>query len=230
MIVSTKTLSMPSTPPLPAFYDSLDASLNEAWRLLADGLTDRRAAFHAPVVASIDLHGHPTARTMILRGADRGHRTLTFHSDIRSAKIAELRARPNVCAIAYDAMQKIQLRISGSTTLHLDDEIANSAWASSRAMSRLTYSVDDAPGSVIGIPTTLPAPKLEMVNDADNDADSDAAKEELDLVANLGRKNFCVVIEHIASIEWVYLASQGNRRALFSWVGSEALEAAWLQP
>ena len=230
MIVSTKTMSAQSTPSLPAFYDSLDASLNEAWRLLADGLTDRRTAFHAPIVASIDLQGHPTARTMILRDADRAHRTLIFHADIRSAKITELRARPSVCAIAYDAEQKIQLRISGSITLHSDDEIANSAWAGSRAMSRLTYSVDDAPGTVITVPTTLPAPKLEMVNDAVNDADSDAAKEELDLVANLGRINFCVIVVHIASIEWVYLASQGNRRALFSWVGSEALEAAWLQP
>ena len=226
MSISTKTMSMPSTPSLPAFYDSLDASLNEAWRLLADGLTDRRAAFHTPVVASIDLQGHPTARTMILRSADRERRTLTFHADNRSTKIAELRARPSVCAIAYDAGQKIQLRISGSITLHLDDEIAHRAWAGSRTMSRLTYSVDDAPGTVIAVPTTLPAPKLDMVNDAD----SDAASEEPDLVANLGRKNFCVLVVHIASIEWVYLASQGNRRALFSWVGSEALQAAWLQP
>lgn len=211
----------PNPGSLPEFYDSLDSSLEEVWQLMGLGTTDRRSAFHTPVIASIDLQGHPSARTMILRGADRHNRTLGFHADIRSSKIAQWRIKPGACIIAYDVGKKIQLRINGEVTLHAHDEIANTAWQNSRAMSRLTYCVDDAPGSVIATPTTLPAPKLDIVNDL--------ADEELDQLPEMGRENFCVVTVHVTSIEWVYLASQGNRRALFSWPEGK-LQSVWLQP
>ncbi len=210
-----------AAPPLPGFYDSLDDSLTEAWQLLGRGTADRRSAFHAPVVASVDAQGHPSARTMILRSADRATRTLGFHTDIRSTKIAHWRARPGVCIIAYDAGKKIQLRLNGEVRLHANDEIAAAAWQNSRPMSRLTYCVDDAPGTAITTPMTLPASKLDIVNDL--------ADEGLDRVPEMGRENFCVLAVHVASIEWVYLASQGNRRALFSWPNDE-LKSIWLQP
>ena len=215
MIINT------NSPPLPAFYDSLESALTEAWHLLELGTTDRRSAFHAPVVASVDSNGSPTARTMILRNADRDARALAFHSDIRSAKIAQWRAGPVACVIAYDASKKIQLRLTGLVKVHTDDDEANRAWQDSRAMSRLTYCVDDAPGTEIITPMTLPAPKLDIVNDVGD--------QEPDQVRDLGRENFCVVAVHVTSIEWVYLAAQGNRRALFSWPDG-ILQAAWLQP
>ena len=215
MIINT------NSPPLPAFYDSLENALTEAWHLLELGTTDRRSAFHAPVVASVDLQSNPSARTMILRNVDRDSRTLAFHSDIRSAKIAQWRADPAACVIAYDANNKIQLRLTGVVTVHADDEVANRAWQDSRAMSRLTYCVDDAPGTEIITPMTLPAPKLDIVNDVSD--------QEADQVPDLGRENFCVVTVHVTSIEWVYLAAQGNRRALFSWPDG-ILQSAWLQP
>ena len=197
MTTNTSSGASPSQP-LPRFYDSLDDSLNEAWQLLGRGTADRRSAFHAPVVASVDSQGHPSARTMILRSADRATRTLGFHTDIRSIKIAHWRARPEVCIIAYDGVKKIQLRLNGEARLHANDERATTAWQNSRAMSRLTYCVDDAPGSVIATPTTLPAPKLDIVNDL--------ADEGLDQLPEMGRENFCVVTVHVTSIEWVYLA------------------------
>ena len=215
MIINT------NSPPLPAFYDSLENALTEAWHLLELGTTDRRSAFHAPVVTNIDLQSNPSARTMILRNVDRNSRTLAFHSDIRSAKIAQWRAGPAACVIAYDANNKIQLRLMGVVTVHADDEVANRAWQDSRAMSRLTYCVDDAPGTEIITPMTLPAPKLDIVNDVSD--------QEADQVPDLGRENFCVVTVHVTSIEWVYLAAQGNRRALFSWPDG-ILRSVWLQP
>ena len=210
-----------NSPPLPAFYDSLEGALTEAWHLLELGTTDRRSAFHAPVVTNIDLQSNPSARTMILRNVDRNSRTLAFHSDIRSAKIAQWRAAPATCVIAYDASKKVQLRLTGMVKVHADDEVANSAWQDSRAMSRLTYCVDDAPGTEIITPMTLPAPKLDIVNDVGD--------QEPDQVRDLGRKNFCVVTAYVTSIEWVYLAAQGNRRALFSWPDG-ILQSVWLQP
>ena len=215
-----------NTPPsLPAYYDSLEASLAKSWQLLVAGITDRRCAFNTPVVAGIDLHGKPTARTMILRGVAAESRTLIFYSDIRATKIAEWRDRSDVCVIAYDDREKIQLRISGRVSLHSNDEIANAAWQNSRAMSRLSYNVDNAPGAVIIAPMTLPASQVEIIDDLTDEESGDLPE----LIANLGRKNFCVAVVQVDAIEWVYLASQGNRRALFSWT-NDTLQSVWLQP
>ncbi|MFD0935936.1 pyridoxamine 5'-phosphate oxidase, partial [Methylobacterium trifolii] len=48
-----------SRDPLPAFYDDLDASLAELWRLLADGVGRNGSAFHTPALATVDGAGRP---------------------------------------------------------------------------------------------------------------------------------------------------------------------------
>ena len=38
--------------PLPAFYDDLDATFAELWRLLADGVAHGRSGFHLPALVT----------------------------------------------------------------------------------------------------------------------------------------------------------------------------------
>jgi pyridoxamine 5'-phosphate oxidase len=205
----------------PEYYDSLDAAHNEAWRLLAHGAEDRQSPFHTPTVSTVDAAGRPHARTVILRAANPEARTVRFHTDLRSAKMAHLKYSDRVCMVAYDPALKIQLRVDGCAATHTEGALADAAWKATRPMSRLSYAAESAPGIAIDVPLTLPASQLSMIDDS--------SEEALDHMQRVGRENFCAVVVMIESIEWVHLVAQGNRRAMFSWPRG-VLEAKWLQP
>ena len=47
--------------------------------------------------------------------------------------------------------------------------------------------------------------------------------------SEVGYKNFCVIETYIKSIEWLYLAAKGHRRAYFN-LNKKQLEKKWLIP
>ena len=47
--------------------------------------------------------------------------------------------------------------------------------------------------------------------------------------SEIGYKNFCVIETYIKSIEWLYLAAKGHRRAYFN-LNKKQLENKWLIP
>jgi pyridoxamine 5'-phosphate oxidase len=197
--------------PTPSFYNDLTETLAESWRLIARGVADRRSAFHHPTVATIGLDGRPRLRTVILRACDVSHRRLRFHTDVRSEKVEEIQHDPRVSLHFYDPSSKIQLRLDGAATANTGNAVADAAWAESRDFSRQTYGIAPGPGTVIaaGADFTLPEPS--------HDATAP------------GRVNFCAVTVEIESLEWLYLASAGHRRALFRW-DSGAAKGQWLAP
>ena len=195
--------------PLPAFYDDLDATFAELWRLLAEGAAQGRSGFHLPVLATLGAEG-PRLRTVVLRAADAESGTLRFHCDRRSDKAAEIRVNPACALAAYDAESKIQIRIEGRATLHVDDAVADAAWAGSRAMSRVCYGADPAPGTALpaGGAYTLP--------------DENAA-------ASLGRPHFAAVRVRAARLDFLYLDRRGHRRA--AWTrGQGDWTGGWIAP
>ena len=196
--------------PLPAFYDDLDGTRAELWRLLAEGVAQGRSGFHLPVLATLGPEGGPRLRTVVLREADPIAGALRFHCDRRSDKAAELLASPACALAAYDAAAKIQIRAEGRATLHTDDAVAEAAWAGSRAMSRVCYAADPAPG------TALPTGGAYTL------ADEDAA-------AALGRPHFAAVAVRVERLDFLYLDRRGHRRAAWrrtqtGWSGS------WIAP
>jgi pyridoxamine 5'-phosphate oxidase len=197
--------------PIPSFYNDLDETLAESWRLIARGVADRRSAFHHPTVATIGADGRPRLRTVILRACGVIHRSLRFHTDIRSDKVSEIGCDPRVSLHFYDPSSKIQLRLDGTATVNTDNAVADAAWEASRDFSRQTYGIAPAPGAVIaaGADFTLPEANYEAT-------------------AN-GRVNFCAVTVEIEGLEWLYLASAGHRRALFRW-DSGGASRQWLAP
>ncbi|MGL4242793.1 MAG: pyridoxamine 5'-phosphate oxidase family protein [Beijerinckiaceae bacterium] len=197
--------------PAPSFYDDLDGTLAEAWRLLGRGVADRRSPFHHPAVATIGLDGRPQVRTVILRGCDVAGRTLRFHTDRRSAKVAEIATQSRVAMHFYDPGHKIQLRVSGEAAAHRDDIIADAAWAGSRLFSRQCYGIAPGPGVAIEAGPAFALP------DVTEDATAD------------GRGNFVAVTLAIDELEWLYLAAAGHRRARFTW-DTGAFSATWLVP
>ena len=201
-----KTSAHPPGPP--AFYDDLEGSLAEAWRLIGRGVADRRSPFHTPAVATTRPDGSPALRTVVLRGAVPAGWTLRFHTDVRSAKFAELRADPRVALHFYDPGRKVQIRIDGRAQL-LTGGPASEIWAAMKPHSRACYRAESGPGKALDAPP--PAPH--------GGAESD----------EWGRENFAVVSVAAARLEWLYLAARGHRRARFE-RDERRLSATWLAP
>ncbi len=212
--MTSKTLSSPThrsrngwVPP--NFYNDLDATLAKAWGLLDLGVTDRRSPFHTPTIATIRGDGAPSVRTVVLRAVDPDRRTLRFHTDRRSNKVRELVVDPRVALHFYDPAEKIQLRVDGRATLHVEDAAAAEAWDGTRPFSRLCYGVSPNPGVEI--------------------TDPRMAAQETSGDRDAGRENFAAVSVDIACLEWLYLAAHGHRRARFTWEGQNPT-AAWRVP
>ncbi|MGL4635441.1 MAG: pyridoxamine 5'-phosphate oxidase family protein [Beijerinckiaceae bacterium] len=199
------------THPQHSFYNDLDETLAESWRLVARGVADRKSGFHHMTIASIGLDGRPRPRTVILRGCDVAARALRFHTDIRSEKVQEIAAAPRVGLHFYDPGAKIQLRMDGTATVHTDDAVADAAWLATRTFSRQCYGIAPGPGTTI---------------DAGEDFFLPPTTEEATAPA---RANFAATVIRIHSMEWLYLASSGHRRAHFDW-SSGTLAARWLAP
>ena len=198
-----------SDQPIPSYYNDLVETRSHAWALLARGVADRRSPFHSPTVASLGLDGRPRARVVILRGCDVAAGTLRFNTDRRSEKYAELARDPRISLTGYDAGSKIQLRIEGAASLHADDAVADAAWSASRSFSHICYGTEPAPGTVLheGGDFSLPS-------------------EDADIAS--GRANFSTVVIKVQTLEWLYLAHAGHRRARFD--VPEGGAGVWLTP
>ncbi len=201
---------------LPAFYNDLAQSQEHAWSLLVRSCTDRKVGFHALMVASVEKSEHgdiPRQRTMILRAVDPAARTLTFYTDRRSPKFAQIAQNEHISVCHYDASTQIELRVSGRGTFHVGDPVARAAWGRLREDSRISYISADAPGSVVDSPAVyLTSSSFVATNKDGTDAE----------------QHFSVLVVHVNVLEWLYLHVQGNRRARFSWPDG-SLSAQWLQ-
>lgn len=203
--------------PNPDFYDDLSLSLAEVRRIVEQGVKDRKSAAHHPVVANIDTMGVPQQRVMILRNFDWSARQLRFHTDARSDKIRQYAGHNETSVLVYDEPAKVQIRLSG--TAHVDDgEISDVAWKGSTPFARRCYMAESAPGSIASEPTSgLPFWIAGKQPD------------EEQLVP--ARDNFVVLLVTIFTIEWLYLANAGHRRARWQWdeTGGE-WSGSWLIP
>ncbi|WP_067333367.1 pyridoxamine 5'-phosphate oxidase family protein [Stappia indica] len=191
---------------LPAFRDDLELTLAECWRLLQEGATSRHSAFHVPTVATLDEHGLPDLRTMVLRAAEPERRLLRFHTDRRSAKIAQVARCPSGAIHIYDKPSGIQLRLAADLSIEMDGDEVEAAWAASRSFSRICYRVTEAPGREVEHPDAVAF-------------DHGAADE--------GRGQFCILLARIHRIEWLHLAHAGHRRAVFELNDEDAAVAEW---
>lgn len=203
---------------LPLFYDDLALSLEKAWAMLADGATNRRGAAHVPVVASIDSAGRPSQRVMILRQADLEDRRLRFHTDVRSTKVTEISPSAPTSLLIYDAKEKIQLRISGTASVETNSSAADLAWQQSTTFARRCYMATSAPGEIADAPTSGLPSSIEGKQPTEDE-----------LIEY--RENFAVIYIDVHSVEFLYLANAGHRRARWQWhANRQSWSGNWLMP
>jgi len=181
--------------------DNLELVEEHIWIMLEKGVSSYRAPFHYVTVASID-HDRPDLRTVILRDVDKGRREISFHTDLRSPKVTQLKKNSAISFLFYDAENRIQLRCSGEAVLHFKDARAELAWRKSRLSSQLCYT------NLLPSGSDLPAPELIDLSR------TDVSDEELEKAF----ANFLVVTSKINEIDWLFLHHKGHRRVKFDYL------------
>jgi pyridoxamine 5'-phosphate oxidase len=196
-----------------SYYEDFNEIEKKIWDLLTNSISDRNSEFRTPVFIcgnNSDLDG----RVVVLRKANQQNNFIQYHSDIRSSKIEKIKKNSNCSILFYGKQEKIQLRLKAECTVHFNDEITKESWVNTGHISRKCYLVTNGPGTESETPTSGLNGKFDNF---------DYTKEE----SEAGYKNFCVIRCKIKSIEWLYLAAKGHRRALFD---LENNKKNWLVP
>ena len=196
-------------------WDTLDGVLDQIWRMLEKGAARSNDPFHWPVLGTRSEEGC-NLRTVILRQVKVSDRILVCHTDARAAKVQDIKNYSQTSWLFYHPEKKIQVRISGQTTLHAHDPHADRQWVDTRITSRLNYCASLPPGTPIDQPSSgLPDFLLNKIPTL--------------LETEIGRKHFMVIAVQIFSIDGLILKVTGNRRARFEW-DEDRLHATWLVP
>ena len=197
----------------PAYYEDFNEIKKKVWSMLDDAVTNRSSQFRIPTF----ICGHNNdvdGRIVVLRKADQQNNLVQFHSDIRSDKIELLKNNSNAALLFYDKDEKIQVRLKVNCIINHKNDITKNSWEKTQHISRKCYLVDNGPGTESDIPTSGLKPELDNF---------DYTKEQ----SEEGYKNFTVIQCKIKSIEWLYLAAKGHRRAKFD---LESNKDTWLVP
>jgi pyridoxamine 5'-phosphate oxidase len=193
----------------------LDAVLEHIWAMLARGVKCRHDPFRTAVLGTV-LGPACRQRTVILRHIDRPSRLLTCHGDARSDKVTEINTVPRTAWLFYHPRRRTQVRITGDSTVHTDDEIAHREWASTTSRTRREY-VCEPPGTARHRPA--PARPKAVLACRLTPAETECA-----------RRNFAAIRTRVESIDWLKLGLTGHLRARFTWDADGHVRSTWLAP
>lgn len=138
--------------------------------------------------------------------ADAFGRLARGPTDRRSAKAAAMLRHGRAMPHGYDPGAQVQLRASSRARLHLDDDIADAAWAASRETRRMCCAAEHPPGTLVPTPPGAP-----------HDAQA-------------GRGYFAAVTLRIEALEWLLPDHARHRRARFAWGPDGAPTAGRIAP
>ena len=197
----------------PAYYEDFTEIKKKIWSMLDDAVTNRSSQFRIPTF----ICGHNNdidGRIVVLRKSDRENNLLQFHTDLRSPKVDILNNNNKASLLFYDKEEKIQLRVKVECEINNQNSVTEASWKKTQHISRRCYLTDSPPGTISENPTSGMISKLE---------DFDYTMEQ----SEDGYKNFTVIKCYIKSIEWLYLAAKGHRRAKFDF---KTNKNSWLVP
>lgn len=201
---------MRDTPPLTAHPPLALADLSDAastWDRLCQWLHAGAATpthpYRWPVVSTVTADGGPDSRIVVLRRFDPTNRLLVFHTDVRTAKVADLRWNPRCGFLFYEPDDRLQLRVRTTATLHHADEFARREFDAQSPFNRASYAGAGTPGA-----------------DEPADAPFDyPPKPPVDEAVAFG--HFVAVACVIERIDALELHPSGHRRAVLEWTGGK---------
>ena len=197
----------------PAYYEDFKEIKKKIWSMLDDAVINRSSPFRIPVFICGDQSDFD-GRIVVLRKSDQSNNLLQFHSDIRSVKIPKLKNNKNASLLFHDKNEKIQIRLKVECTVNHKNEVTKQSWSKTGHINRKCYLVDNGPGTESPTPTSGLKPELDNFEFTMKQSEK-------------GYENFTVIQCKIKSIEWLYLAAKGHRRARFD---LETNKESWLVP
>jgi len=196
-------------------WDTLDGILNEVWNMLKRGATRSNDPFHWPVLGTSGKKGC-SLRTVILRQFLLPERLLVCYTDARSEKVKEIKDFSQTSWLFYHPKRKVQLRITGPTTLHGHDRYADEIWSAIPISHRFNYGAKEPPGTSIEHPSSV---SPEFFSD----------KARMIMNSDIGREHFMVIRCRMDELDWLRLSPLGNRRARFDWDEMD-MKSTWMEP
>ncbi|PFH19695.1 pyridoxamine 5'-phosphate oxidase family protein [Burkholderia sp. JKS000303] len=194
--------------------ESLAQTYDRLWSCLESGVSVQRSPFTMLQAATLGLDGAPKVRTIVLRQVSRADRLLSFHTDVRSEKVAELRRDPRIAIVANDLDALVQIRTEGTVSICDDDVQRRAIWQSSRPHTLLLYRAPLRPGTPIELP---------------EEAHIAASRSPGAAITDDGYRNFCLLHVKLTRIDWLDLARSGHRRAVFD-LNDDGYEGRWIAP
>ena len=193
---------------------TMDQVVDAVWAHLHAGANagKQRSPFTMLQAATIALDGAPAVRTVVLRRASREQRSVMFHTDVRSTKVAELRRDPRISLVGCDLDGGVQIRLHGAARIVETPSETRAVWNASRPRTLIVYRTPIAPATPVASP-----------------AEAHAAKHDEDVDPSAGFENFCLIEVSVSSIDYLDLNPSGHIRA--SLVFEEGKwRGAWIAP
>ena len=188
--------------------ETLQAVRQDIDTRLSQAAKDRHSPMHTPAVAT----GDAELRVMVMRAWDADTATLRLHTDARAPKAGTIGDGAPVGLLFYDAEARIQIRVRGRGRIETDGATADAAWDKASNYARRCYLALDAPGSTLASPGSGLPPDMEGIKPTDDDLEP-------------ARANFAVLLVEVEKFDWLYLAHDGHRRAVF-----HGDDARWVIP
>ncbi|MBJ9752980.1 pyridoxamine 5'-phosphate oxidase family protein [Burkholderia cepacia] len=192
--------------------ESLAQTYERLWSCLESGVSAQRSPFTMLQAATLGIDGAPKVRTIVLRQVNRADHVLSFHTDARSEKVAELRRDPRIALVACDLDALVQIRAEGVASICDDEAQRRAIWQSSRPHTLLLYRAPLPPGTPVESPEAAHVSASPRANPDDD-----------------GYENFCLLHVSVTRIEWLELARAGHRRAVFD-LHEGGCEGRWIAP
>ena len=180
-----------------------------SWALFREGVESATSPLRFPVLATATLEG-VNARVLVLRRVDEAYRTLEFHTDKRSAKVQQIKNKPDVTWVFYDPARKLQLRVKSTAYISVDGRALDATWKALSIHTKRAYAQELVPGTAVKeIRNGAPCPHVEN--------------------PEVGKANFAVVECRVREIEWLVLSRTGHQSALVQST-PDGWSSTWIMP
>lgn len=188
----------------------------EAWQLLENGSSNPKDGFYTGTLGTQTTTG-VSLRTVVLRKTNSAEKKAICYSDVRADKVQQIRQRPGVSFLFWDSEKKIQLRLTGKATVHFNDPLALQYWEHTSLSNRRSYLTITSPG------TSQPRPASGLPDELDKREPSQEESER-------GRENFAIIGIQVEHLDWLFLNSNGHRRAQFVYKAGHLINKEWSTP
>jgi pyridoxamine 5'-phosphate oxidase len=162
----------------------------EIWAQLLRASVDKHHEWRSPVLVTNGLDEWPDARTVILRAADVNQKKLTFYSDSRSPKVAQLNANPKAILVFWSKRLNWQLRVKVTIDVVMQGLELQNTWA----------VVKQSPSAGDYLSAQAPS---ELLNNA----------QDLTTKKTQAQAHFAILIANVITIDWLALNRTGHQRA-----------------